>query len=298
MKVPWGRIKVENVSVRFLCTLAFSFGCGWSFFNTTTSAWGQDERIVNQMPNPSERIVVPDSLNSIYAPAAVTPRTEMPYLIEPNQPLPARDSSISGDKLDLQALDIEPAPLPRVVIDLYQDSQTPYRYYRSDESCLGFVSSGSDELGWTTMDSNYYSKRDKADDFNFGTAHHWLSGPSTPDLPARVHDFVFGYQRRRTIADRFSYDIATSVGVYSDFEGSARQGVRFVSHAVGVIHAHPALDFIFGVDYLDRDDIKILPVIGWSWHAAEVAPIRLDLVFPRPRIELVLDPQHRVYLQG
>ncbi len=78
---------------------------------------------------------------------------------------------------------------------------------------------------------------------------HLLSGPQTVHLPPRLYDFEFGYQMRKTINSTFSYDLSTMVGIYSDFEDSARDGVRFPSHAVGMFHPDPRIDWVFGIDY-------------------------------------------------
>ncbi len=115
-----------------------------------------------------------------------------------------------------------------------------------------------------------------------------LGGPISVPIPPRLYDFVLGYQRKGSLSSEFSYDIATSVGVYSDFEGSAREGVRFPSHAVGMLHLDHSRDFVFGVDYLDRDDIAILPVIGMSFHEFSIPELRLDLIFRVPKSAICL----------
>jgi hypothetical protein len=109
---------------------------------------------------------------------------------------------------------------------------------------------------------------------------------------------MLGYQLHKKLSDQFSYDLFTSVGAYSDFEGSARKGIRFPSHAVGMFHVNHSVDFVFGVDYLDRDDIAVLPVIGVSLRDVFVHGLRMDLVFPRPRIDYMLSDQVRIYLAG
>ena len=127
---------------------------------------------------------------------------------------------------------------------------------------------------------------------------HWLDGPISSPLPARLYDFMLGYQVRNRISDQFSYDLFTSVGAFSDFESSARKGIRFPSHAVGMFHVNHSTDFVFGVDYLDRDDVEVLPVIGVSLRDVYVNGLRMDLVFPRPRIDYMLSETHRMYLAG
>jgi hypothetical protein len=100
------------------------------------------------------------------------------------------------------------------------------------------------------------------------------------------------------LSELFSYDCSATLGVYSDFEDSARDGVRFPSHAVGICHAGPRIDWVLGVDYLSRDDIKLLPVFGMCWHDPEQPALRYEMVFPRPRVDFVLSDQSRLYSAG
>lgn len=176
--------------------------------------------------------------------------------------------------------------------------QVPYSAYRSEQSALAWLPGGGEQFGWLDWYSDPYLRRDKKHGLTGAFNVHWLSGPISSPLPPRLYDFMLGYQVRNRISDQFSYDIFTSVGAYSDFEGSARKGIRFPSHAVGMFHVNHSTDFVFGVDYLDRDDVEVLPVIGVSLRDVCVPGLRMDLVFPRPRIDYMLSETHRMYLAG
>jgi hypothetical protein len=90
--------------------------------------------------------------------------------------------------------------------------------------------------------------------------------------------------------------LAAAVKASSDFQGSAREGIRFPGHAVGFLSLQPEVEMVFGVDYLDRGDIKLLPVGGVIWMPNP--EVRLELVFPRPRAVFQLAERHRLYLAG
>ena len=75
-----------------------------------------------------------------------------------------------------------------------------------------------------------------------------------------------------------------------------RKGILFPSHAVGFLSVRPEIDVVFGVDYLDRGDIKLLPVAGLIWTPN--AEMRFELVFPRPRAVFQLTEHHRLYVAG
>lgn len=174
----------------------------------------------------------------------------------------------------------------------------PYSVYRTDETSVAWLPGSGEDFGWVDWETDMYLKRGEDGGFVSTFNMHWLSGPESVPLPPRLYDFAIGYQSRGSLSNQFSYDLFTSVGVYSDFEGSARDGVRFPSHAVGMFHLNPSTDIVFGVDYLGRDNISILPVFGLSLRDVGIYGLRMDLVFPRPRIEYMLTDSHRLYLSG
>ncbi|MFY7876209.1 MAG: DUF6268 family outer membrane beta-barrel protein, partial [Pirellula sp.] len=174
----------------------------------------------------------------------------------------------------------------------------PYSNYRTDEDDISFMPGGGDQFGWLSFQYAPYKKSGYKSGFITGFNLHLLSGPDSVALPARLYDFSFGYQKRGRIQDAMSYDLASTIGVFSDFEDSAREGIRYPGHAVGMLHYTPEFDIVFGVDYLSRDDIKILPVMGFSWRPQAMPDLRIDMVFPRPRIDYSLTDSNRVYLAG
>ncbi len=177
-------------------------------------------------------------------------------------------------------------------------SSEPYLNYRSDEESISYLPGDGDNFGWLSFESSPYVRRGYHSGFTTAFNMHLLSGPNAFPLPPRLYDFSLGYQRRKRLGDILSYDVAASVGVFSDFEDSARDGVRFPGHAVGMLHLKPELDWVFGVDYVSRDDIKLLPVAGVSWRPQAMPDMRFDLVFPRPRIDYAIDNQSKLYMAG
>jgi len=65
---------------------------------------------------------------------------------------------------------------------------------------------------------------------------------------------------------------------------------------VGFLTVRPPVDLVFGVDYLDRGDIKLLPVGGLIWTGNPT--MRWELVFPRPRATFQLTDRYRFYVSG
>lgn len=183
-------------------------------------------------------------------------------------------------------------------LNLERLTQEPYSTYRSEQTSLAWLTAHGEHFGWLDWQSEPYLRRGNKHGLTGAINIHWLSGPGSSPLPPRLYDFILGYQVRNKFSDQLSYDLYTSIGAYSDFEDSARDGIRFPSHAVGMFHINHSTDVVFGIDYLDRDDIAALPVFGVSLRDVFTKGLRVDLVFPRPRIDYALSEKHRMYLAG
>jgi hypothetical protein len=168
--------------------------------------------------------------------------------------------------------------------------------YNVLESNTSWLVGGGDNFGMFSLESLPMLPQDKTWGVVTGVGIHWLGGQVRTDLPPRLFDFQIGLHRREWTSDTFGYDVAARVGVFSDFEGSARQGIRYPGHAVGYYRWTPACDFVFGIDYLSRDDIKLLPVAGLILTPRD--DLRLELVFPRPRVEVRISELSSIYLAG
>jgi len=229
-------------------------------------------------------------------PVGAFPGSEYPY---PTQVIPhPLDLSkiISTDDHNIKMLEAD-AVTP-TMLDLYELASSRYTVYRREENGITYLPGDGDQFGWLSFEAPNYLHSDRKSGFTTNMNFHLLSGPQSVELPARLYDFELGYQARNTLSSVFSYDWSAMVGIYSDFEDSARDGVRFPAHAVGMFHPGPRADWVFGIDYLDRDDVQMLPVFGMCWHDPERPQLRYELVFPRPRIDWTLSEQSRLYCNG
>ncbi|MEM1067948.1 MAG: hypothetical protein AAGI63_03555 [Planctomycetota bacterium] len=130
----------------------------------------------------------------------------------------------------------------------------------------------------------------------FGNGFHFLNGPIQPDVRPRLFDFQVAYQMRGKVSDQTMLDLRMGVGAFSDFEGSARKGVRFPSHAVLYHNTAPNHATVFGVDVLDRDDISLLPIVGCIWQPRD--DLILELIFPRPKVRFKVSQKKAFYVSG
>jgi hypothetical protein len=168
--------------------------------------------------------------------------------------------------------------------------------YNLRSSNTSWLLGGGNQFGMFSLESLPTLKPGAQTGIVTGIGLHWLSGPVQTDLPPRLFDFQIGLQRRKWLTESLGYDIAARVGAFSDFEGSAREGIRYPSHGVAFLKLDPKVQLVLGVDYLSRDDIKILPVAGLILNPRD--DLRLDLVFPRPCIEWQFNPDNSLYLAG
>lgn len=153
------------------------------------------------------------------------------------------------------------------------------------------------DLGMVSFES--YPTLEFGDDSRLlaGTGFHLVNGPKgAADLPPRLFDLQLAYHTREAIIGNTMLDIKYGVGVFTDFEGSARKGVRFPGHIVGYNQLRPTLAAVLGLEVLDRDDISALPVGGFVWRPDE--DLIFEAVFPRPRVSLYLGKQQAIYFGG
>ncbi|MCU0718113.1 MAG: hypothetical protein MUC83_00300 [Pirellula sp.] len=186
------------------------------------------------------------------------------------------------------------ARLPRI----RPSEQFRYTNYRSQENILSIIPEKGDRFGITSLESTAYGNSGYGSGMNLGYAFHFLSGPQQIDLPSRLYQFAMGYQSRGRMSEYLSYDGNVSVTVNSDFEGSAREGVFLPGHFAGILHVTPETDWVVGIDYLHRDDIKLLPIVGFSFHSDLMPNVRWDLVFPRPKVQFALPGGHMFHVAG
>jgi hypothetical protein len=194
------------------------------------------------------------------------------------------EPAVQGMPIDLTPADNAPPP-----------AMFPYAY-NSPQSSLSWLVGDGDDFGAFSIETFPTLAPNESTGVVVGAGFHFLGGPIEPDMPPRLFDFQIGLQHRKTNYETFGYDLSARVGAFSDFEGSAKKGIRFPGHAVGYYRFAPEIEMALGVDVLDRDDISLLPVAGLI--VAPLENLRLELVFPRPRAELWLGPTHSLYIGG
>ncbi len=168
--------------------------------------------------------------------------------------------------------------------------------YNSADNDMTWLTGHGDDLGIFSIESFPTLDIGEESALMLGTGIHFVNGPIATDLPPRLFDLHLAYHTRRLHTQNFIYDMKLGVGVFTDFEGSSRKGVRFPGHVVSYYQWHPWLVSVFGLEAFDRDDISVLPVAGLVWRPRR--DLVYELVFPRPKVQVKLDSNYAMYLSG
>lgn len=127
-----------------------------------------------------------------------------------------------------------------------------------------------------------------------GFTFHFWQGPGSgdypgtppPDLPPRAYDAYLEASWKPVVTPWLTGDLAASFGVYSDFTDLISQSYRARGRGVAYIQVLPAWQGVIGVWYLNRNDIKLLPVMGAVWTPGP--NFKVEAVFPYPKATMRL----------
>ncbi|MEM8946984.1 MAG: DUF6268 family outer membrane beta-barrel protein [Planctomycetota bacterium] len=114
-------------------------------------------------------------------------------------------------------------------------------------------------------------------------AVHYLDRPGTLDLPEEVYDAEVSFRHLRKFGEGpWAMNAAITLGHYSDFEASDADAFRVTGQAFAVYESSPAWTWVFGVVYLNRRDLSVIPAVGAIYKPH--ADLKFDAILPRPRI--------------
>jgi hypothetical protein len=137
-----------------------------------------------------------------------------------------------------------------------------------------------------------------------GFAVHYLDGPASTDLPARLYDAVIQFRWFSQVTPTLGLDLSLTPGVFSDFDQSSSKAFRMPGHAAAAYTLNDTTKIVLGAAYLARPDLNVIPIGGIIWTPRD--DWKLDLLFPEPKIahrvtwcgHLGDDIQDWVYIAG
>ena len=115
-----------------------------------------------------------------------------------------------------------------------------------------------------------------------GIRTYFLNGPGVIDVPEKLYDAQLNIVWRKEFSARWQTNVWVQPKVRSDFETS--DDSFFLSGgAYAKYRWKPDLfDLYLGAFYLDRDDISVLPAVGFVW--TPTYDWRVEALLPRPKI--------------
>lgn len=146
--------------------------------------------------------------------------------------------------------------------------------------------SGEDDLGILDLESWVvfgfpFPTRDNPLLVTPGFGAHLLDGPVAPDLPGTLYDVYLQFRWLGKLNQFWGYDLVITPGVYSDFEEIDDEAWRISCRAIATFQWSPWAQVLFGVVYLDREDVTALPAAGVIYEPCD--GVRWELIAPRPR---------------
>ncbi len=109
----------------------------------------------------------------------------------------------------------------------------------------------------------------------------WIDSGVATDVPSQLFETGVQLFWRKPINDRWSFMAISRPSVRSDFHTSDNAFKVFALALLNWSYVPDQLSLSFGVVYLDRADIPLVPAIGLMWTPDKET--RLDLRFPQSR---------------
>ena len=107
-----------------------------------------------------------------------------------------------------------------------------------------------------------------------------IDGPTVTDLPPRLYFTYVDFMWLPKVVNRWTLLLSVAPSVYGDFDANE---FRLTGKGLAIYDWVPErLQFVAGVLYLNRENIRLLPAGGLIWTPADWA--RFELLFPKPKL--------------
>lgn len=233
------------------------------------------------------------------APYGAAPYGASPYGTAPYgaSPFPAQSpSSIFPDGLNFWG----PGGPTAEPLRLFENLRLRQTYIGGDSGKE--MSINDSEIGTTVQFPNFLGGTQPlkiSPDF----AIHLWDGPSPPSIaamPGSAYSAYLAGDYQTDPAKSFGGFLNVSVGVYSDFNTFSSESLRIQSYSYGWVRLTPHMMLKGGVNYIDRVDLALLPIVGIYWEPTP--QWKLDITFPNPKLARALgtvgNSDFWIYLAG
>lgn len=111
-------------------------------------------------------------------------------------------------------------------------------------------------------------------------------GPETSptmlaDLPPNTYDVFIDGAWNPKFTPLFGAELGIRVGIFTNWDVFVWQSWRLMGRAIGTLQLTPTVQGKAGIVYLDRNQVKLLPALGFTWTPD--ADSRYDIFFPAPK---------------
>ncbi|MBL4883999.1 MAG: hypothetical protein JKY95_11715 [Planctomycetaceae bacterium] len=198
------------------------------------------------------------------------------------------DSSIVGRALsDVEQQQDEPSAVPENLLEKPCPDCEPVSWiaWKSTTVSGSWLPGTEDRLGRTTFNLSAKIVFPKFQLATITPAYqmYFLNGPQQTDIPSTLYYTSVNLTGYIPFSDRWIGRVSVAPGVASDFQTGSSKQFRIVGVGLMIFKQSEKLQWTFGVAYLDRDDIALLPLAGISWTPNDKT--HFDFIFPRPRLK-------------
>jgi hypothetical protein len=118
-------------------------------------------------------------------------------------------------------------------------------------------------------------------------AHYWNGPTSVPpgagfDMPPQTFDTYLDLGWNPHVTQWLGGELNFRVGVYSDFDKVCTDSIRLQGKGLAVLTLSQQFQVKFGVWYINRNRVKILPAGGIVWTPNN--DVRFEILFPNPKL--------------
>ena len=164
---------------------------------------------------------------------------------------------------------------------------------------------GSDTgLGLTTVDlrTQLSFKNFPLLQINPRTSWHFLDGPDFTDVPNNLYEYAIDFSLFLPLNSQWSFLGGVAPGLFTDNHNTSSDAYRVMGRALFLYKQSEYTKWAFGIVYLDRDDVSILPAVGVTYSPAAYPNLVFDIMFPKPKISYSYfkdgDSERTIYLGG
>ena len=169
-------------------------------------------------------------------------------------------------------------------LDLAGETVKPWIRVKSTSLMGTWLPGSGDDFGLTDFSARVSLKSPRIPFLSLTPNYQvtFLNGPDQTDVPGTLHRASLTFMGFLPISKKWVGQAIVTPGIATDYDNMSSQAFRTTGMAFLIYMPSPQLQWMFGVIYLDREDVSLLPAAGLTWNPDERT--RLELIFPRPRI--------------